>query len=200
VRVIHPLGTGQRVGEVASLHLACLDIDEHGKPVLVYDSHKVMRLGRRLPFADSDLVEAIRLQQSWIRTRFPDTAATDLWLLPRGTRNLTGTAHIPTNQIAMWMWIWVGCIPAIDSGGLDPSGEPVPFDRAQIHPQVFRHTYAKPSPIKAFHARRWHAIVHPEPGVGRAAVRERRPLERTVLTVSSHSTATLWTWRRGYST
>ena len=42
-------GTGRRVGEVASLRLECLDVDEHGKDVLVYDNHKAARMGRRLP-------------------------------------------------------------------------------------------------------------------------------------------------------
>jgi len=53
-------GTGRRVGEVASLHLDCLDVDEHGKDVLVYDNHKAGRMGRRLPLADSGLVTSIR--------------------------------------------------------------------------------------------------------------------------------------------
>ena len=39
-------GTGRRVGEIASLHLDCLQADEHGKAVLVYDNHKAARMGR----------------------------------------------------------------------------------------------------------------------------------------------------------
>ena len=109
-------GTGRRVGEVASLHLGCLDVDEDGKPVLIYDNHKALRMRRRLPLADSALVEAIRAQQAWVSDRFPDTAATKLWLLPRGTRNITGTAHIPANQLAMWIRVWVRRIPRIDAG------------------------------------------------------------------------------------
>ena len=136
-------GTGRRVGEVASLHLECLDIDEHAKPVLIYDNHKALRMGRRLPLADSALVEAIRAQQAWVKVRFPGTDPAGLWLLPRGTRNITGTAHLPAGQIAMWMRVWVGRITRIDAGGLDSSGEPVPFDRALIHPHAFRHTYAQ---------------------------------------------------------
>jgi integrase len=136
-------GTGRRVGEVASLHLACLDVDEHAKPVLIYDNHKALRMGRRLPLADSALVEAIRAQQAWVTGRFPDTASADLWLLPRGTRNITGTAHVPAHQIAMWMRAWIGRIPRIDAGGLDGGGEPVPFERTLIHPHAFRHTYAQ---------------------------------------------------------
>lgn len=57
-------GTGRRVGEVASLHLECLDVDEHGRDVLVYDNHKAARMGRRLPLADSELVAAIRAMSS----------------------------------------------------------------------------------------------------------------------------------------
>jgi hypothetical protein len=54
------------VGEVASLHLECLDVDEHGKDVLIYDNHKAARMGRRLPVADSELVRAVRAQQAWV--------------------------------------------------------------------------------------------------------------------------------------
>jgi integrase len=83
-------GTGRRVGEVAGLHLDCLDVDEYGKDVLVYDNHKAARMGRRLPLADSDLVTAIRAQQAWVAARFPDTAREALWLLPRPHKNFDG--------------------------------------------------------------------------------------------------------------
>ena len=86
-------GTGQRVGEVASLHLECLDVDEHGRDVLVYDNHKAARLGRRLPLAESALVKAIRAQQAWVRSRFPPTPLERLWLLPRPHKNADGTKH-----------------------------------------------------------------------------------------------------------
>lgn len=136
-------GTGRRVGETASLHLDCLDVDEHGKPVLVYDNHKAARMGRRLPLADSGLVDAIRGQQAWVIARFPDTPREQLWLLPRANKNTDGRAHIPAHQILMWMRAWVAGIPAIGSGLRDERGEPAPFDRAAIHPHAFRHTYAQ---------------------------------------------------------
>ncbi len=136
-------GTGRRVGEVASLHLECLDADEHGKPVLVYDNHKAMRMGRRLPLADSALTEAIRTQQRWVRERFAGTPPAELWLLPRVTRNATGTAHVPPFQIGTWIKVWARRIPRLDAGGLDSAGEPLSFDRALVHPHAFRHSYAQ---------------------------------------------------------
>jgi hypothetical protein len=64
--------TGRRVGEVACLRLDCVEVDRDGKAVLVYDNHKARRMGRRLPLADSDLVEAIAAQQRWVTERFAD--------------------------------------------------------------------------------------------------------------------------------
>ena len=136
-------GTGRRVGEVASLHLECLDVDEHGKDVLVYDNHKAGRMGRRLPLADSALVAAVRDQQAWVRERFPTTPAGQLWLLPRPHKNVDGTNHLDTGLINAWMRTWVERVPRIDAGPLDAHGEPVPFDRSGIHPHAFRHTYAQ---------------------------------------------------------
>jgi hypothetical protein len=131
------------VGEVASLHLECLDVDEHGKDVLVYDNHKTARMGRRLPVADSELVRAVRAQQAWVRARFPTTAPHRLWLLPRPHKNTDGTNHISTGLINSWMRTWMTSIPRIDSGTFDENGEAVPFERGLIQPHAFRHTYAQ---------------------------------------------------------
>ncbi|MDA8356571.1 MAG: site-specific integrase [Actinomycetota bacterium] len=136
-------GTGRRVGEVASLRLSCLEVDEHGKDVLVYDNHKAGRMGRRLPLADSALVAAIRAQQAWVRSRFPDTAPERLWLLPRPHKNGDGINHMKTNLINAWLRAWIEQIPAIDAGPLDEEGNPVPFDQSAIQPHAFRHTYAQ---------------------------------------------------------
>jgi integrase len=136
-------GTGRRAGEVASLHLNCLDADEEGKPVLIYDNHKAGRMGRRLPIADSDLVSSIRDQQAWVGEHFPHTPAESLWLLPRPTKNADGTAHISPELIAKWMRAWVAAIPRIDAGTTDEQGTPMAFNRKAIHPHAFRHTYAQ---------------------------------------------------------
>lgn len=136
-------GTGRRVGEVASLRLECLDVDEQGKEVLVYDNHKAARMGRRLPLADSELVLAIRAQQDWVRARFPRTPAEQLWLFPRPHKNSDGTNHFSASLVNAWMRGWIERIERIDAGPLNDRGGPVPFDRSAIHPHAFRHTYAQ---------------------------------------------------------
>ena len=136
-------GTGRRVGEVASLHLDCLDVDEYGKDVLVYDNHKAERRNRRLPLADTDLVAAIRAQQAWVAFRFPSTARERLWLLPRPHKNVDGRHHLSANLLLAWIRAWVDRLDRIDAGPVDERGEPVPFDRSRIHPHAFRHTYAQ---------------------------------------------------------
>ena len=128
---------------MASLHLDCLDVDENGKAVLVYDNHKAGRMGRRLPVTDTDLVQAIRDQQRWVAERFPDVPRNRLWLLPRPTRNAAGTTHIGAGQLYNWLRAWVAAIPRIDAGPADEHGEPIPFPRSAITPHAFRHTYAQ---------------------------------------------------------
>ncbi len=136
-------GTGRRLGEIASLHLDCLDVDEAGKAVLVYDNHKAGRMARRLPLADTTLVDAVRAQQCWVTDRFPGAARERLWLLPRPNKNADGSGHINANQLGIWIRAWVDAIPAIDAMPMDGQGEAVPFDRDGITPHAFRHTYAQ---------------------------------------------------------
>lgn len=136
-------GTGRRVGEIASLHLECLDVDEAAKAVLVYDNHKAGRMARRLPLADAALVDAVRDQQRWVADRFPDTPPQHLWLLPRPNKNADGSVHISTNQLYQWLRDWVAAIPEIGAGPIDGRGEAIPFERTGITPHAFRHTYAQ---------------------------------------------------------
>jgi len=136
-------GTGRRVGEVASLRLECLEVDEHGKDVLVYDNHKAARMGRRLPLADSALVGAVRAQQDWVRSRFPASPTGQLWLLPRPHKNSDGTSHIDTGLVNAWFRSWLTRMPEIEAGPLDEHGNPVPFDKNAIKPHAVRHTYAQ---------------------------------------------------------
>ena len=100
-------------------------------------------MGRRLPLADTALVETMGSQQAWVTERFPDTPREALWLLPRANKNADGRAHLPAHQILMWMRSWVAGIPRLDAGGTGQANEPIPFDRRAVHPHAFRHTYAQ---------------------------------------------------------
>ena len=136
-------GTGRRVGEVASLHLECLDIDEHGKDVLVYDNHKAGRMGRRLPLADSALVEAIRAQQAWVRGRFPDTPAEQLWLLPEAAQERR-RHHPPRRPPDQHLDASLGgAHPPHRRGRPRRPRRAGPLRPVAIHPHAFRHTYAQ---------------------------------------------------------
>jgi len=136
--------TGRRRGEIASLRLECLEVDGGGRPVLIYDNHKRQRMGRRLPIADSALVEAIRDQQAWVKNRFPETPPEELWLLPRASRNSDGRAHLSSHHVWSWITTWIERIPTIDVVPVGIGGsEPIPFDRSRVHPHAFRHTYAQ---------------------------------------------------------
>ncbi|MBO0831168.1 MAG: site-specific integrase [Actinobacteria bacterium] len=135
--------TGRRVGEIASLRLDCLDVDEYGKDVLIYDNHKAARMSRRLPLADSALVAAIRAQQAWVRERFGNAGRDPAWLLPRPHKNSDGSQHLSGHQILTWIRTWVERIPAIDAVPRGEHEEPVPFSRRAIHPHALRHTYAQ---------------------------------------------------------
>ena len=73
-------GTGRRVGEIASLHLDCLDIDEHGKPVLVYDNHKAGRMRRRLPITTGTAQIIMGWEER--RTGLATPPAQRSWLFP----------------------------------------------------------------------------------------------------------------------
>lgn len=136
-------GTGRRLGEIASLHLDCLSVDEHGKAVLIYDNHKAGRMRRRLPLADTALVEAIRDQQRWVVERFPGTPREDLWLLPKPRTNVDGSAHLAGSLLSGWIRAWVRAIPRIDTGPANSAGDAAPFDRSAINPRAFRPTYAQ---------------------------------------------------------
>ena len=45
------IDTGRRPEDICALPLDCLGQDADGAPVLIYDNHKVNRLGRRLPIS-----------------------------------------------------------------------------------------------------------------------------------------------------
>lgn len=62
------IDTGRRPQEICDLSYGCLDRDEDGLPVLVYDDHKNNRLGRRLPISENT-ARLIAAQQQRVRAR-----------------------------------------------------------------------------------------------------------------------------------
>ncbi|MDV8009634.1 hypothetical protein [Rhodococcus sp. IEGM 1318] len=65
------IDTGRRPDEICQLSLDCLDRDEQGKPVLVYDNIKENRLDRMLPITEPTAA-VIVAQQERIRARYPN--------------------------------------------------------------------------------------------------------------------------------
>ncbi|MFF0392837.1 tyrosine-type recombinase/integrase [Kitasatospora sp. NPDC004615] len=130
------IDTGRRPDEICELSFDCLKLDGDGKPVLIYDNRKEDRPRRELPLHESTAA-VIRAQQKTVRTRFPDTPARDLKLLPSPIRNPRGEKAISESTLSTNTRIWVDALPEItlDNGTV--------FDKAKIFPYAFRHTYAQ---------------------------------------------------------
>ncbi|MCZ9347226.1 hypothetical protein NGM37_56950, partial [Streptomyces sp. TRM76130] len=62
------IDTGRRPSEICNLDYECLDRDNDGKPVLIYDNHKALRNGRRLPIPEATAT-LILTQQERARER-----------------------------------------------------------------------------------------------------------------------------------
>jgi integrase len=127
--------TGRRTLEVASLLTDCISRDGTG-PVLIYDNHKARRPGRRLPILEST-ANAI---SAWEEVRKTIPTASQKYLFPGSTIN---EKHLSSNGLSHAIRAWVRGLQSLHSGEIDPNGEPVPFDRARIHPYAFRHSYAQ---------------------------------------------------------
>lgn len=91
-------GTGRRVGEVVSLRLHCLDVDEHGKDFFVYDNHKAGLMGWRLPPPTRGSSPPSAPSKPWVTGRFPGTPAERRWLL-RPHKNVDGRHDLSANQL-----------------------------------------------------------------------------------------------------
>lgn len=149
IRVVIELmiDTGRRLEEICQLPLDCLDYDEQGQPVLVYDNFKANRNGRRLPI-NLATASVIQHQQAHIRARFPHEPAGQLKLLPRLTKNPHGTVAFHTNTCQGIHRDWVASLPdilvptTVHEGGMSVITM-LPFDKKRIFPHAYRHTYAQ---------------------------------------------------------
>lgn len=141
------IDTGRRPQEISFLPWNCLDADEDGQPVLVYDNHKSHRHHRRLPVAAATAALITR-QQEVVRRRFSNTPTKDLALLPTQMRNPHGTKSISEDLIGQWHRTWVNGLPdlyinvIVETEGRRASQQ-IAFDKARVFLYAYRHSYAQ---------------------------------------------------------
>lgn len=141
------IDTGRRPDEICGLPWDCLQLDQDGKPVLVYDNSKAHRKGRRLPITTAT-AGLITGQQQWVRERFPDTPASQLTLLPTPVANPDGRKPISRSALNTKHRRWVKALPPtvvpvkVEIGGREVV-QMRPFDKERIFPYAYRHSYAQ---------------------------------------------------------
>ena len=133
------MDTGRRPEETCELPWDCLQRDKDGNYVLVYDNLKCQRRRRELPITDTTAALIID-QQRRVRDRFPDEPLTGLKLLPAAKMNPLGTKGFRPALVNERHREWVGALPPllIRHGGTE-----VEFDKANVFPYAYRHTYAQ---------------------------------------------------------
>ena len=130
------IDTGRRPEEICNLAFDCLERDDDGLAVLVFDNHKANRLGRRLPIAEST-AQLILAQQARVRALFPATPAGELKLLPTDRRNPDGRSAITSFSLAFAHRRWVTALASLRTAD---GGE---FDKARVVLYAYRHSYAQ---------------------------------------------------------
>ena len=141
------IDTGRRPHEVCQLKLDCLERDEQGKPVLIYDNFKSNRPGRRLPILEPTAALIIDQQQR-VQARFPNEPVAQLVLLPATTRNPHGRRSITDGWVSGRHRLWIDSLPGstfpvvVEVDGVRANVE-MPFDKERIFPYAYRHTYAQ---------------------------------------------------------
>ena len=141
------IDTGRRPNEICQLRWDCLEQDGDGKPVLIYDNLKAIRLARRLPIPEATAT-LITTQQQRVIARFPDTPPDQLKLLPAPTRNPLGSKGIGKIWVSGRHRRWVDSLPPllvpvpVIEDGLQITKQ-LPFDPARIYLYAYRHTYAQ---------------------------------------------------------
>jgi integrase len=130
------IDTGRRPDDICDLPWDCLARDDNGDPVLVYDNHKRNRPGRRLPLPEAT-ARLITEQKQRVRQRFPGTPIAELKLLPSHRKNPDGARPIGDASMSERHRIWVNSLPPL------VLADGTEFDKAQVVPYAYRHTYAQ---------------------------------------------------------
>ncbi|MGV9680274.1 site-specific integrase [Nocardia sp. NPDC003482] len=141
------IDTGRRPDEICQLMLDCLERDEQGRPVLVYDNLKANRMGRRLPITEPTAA-VIENQQRHTRNRYPDEPLGKLKLLAAIHRNPHGRRGITCSWLSTRHREWVDRLPDIEIPlTVEVDGTLVrrmlPFDKSRIVLYAYRHTWAQ---------------------------------------------------------
>jgi integrase len=133
------MDTGRRPEETCELPWDCLERDKNGKYVLVYDDLKCQRQRREPPISDTTATLIIGQQQR-ARARYPDTPLAGLKLLPAVKMNPLGTKPFRTAVVNEHHRAWVDALPPLL---IRHGGTQVEFNKANVFPYAYRHTYAQ---------------------------------------------------------
>lgn len=128
--------TGRRPLEIASLRRDCLIEGEDGQPVLVYDNHKSGRMGRKLPITSS----TASALEAWnqVRALNIDAMPSD-YLFPDSR---PGGTYLRSWSISTTIRKWVADMD-LRAGEIRRDGSQTCFDRKNVFPYAFRHSYAQ---------------------------------------------------------
>jgi integrase len=128
--------TGRRPEDILGLPLDCLDRDQDGAPVLVYDNAKADRLGRRLPVGEATAA-VITAQRARVRARYPSAPAGTLRLLPAPRANPHGRKAISIAMLEDRHRDWVTSLGPLRTG------DGTEISPGRLVPYAYRHTYAQ---------------------------------------------------------
>lgn len=186
--------SGRRPLEVVSLPRNCLERDRD-EVSLIWNNHKGRRMRRRLPITSST-VTAIEKWQVIRDTMTTAPAVSDPYLFPAITAN-GGFDHLASNNLSAGLRDWIDGLGELDSDALDTRGEVVPFDRSQIYPYAFRHSFAQRhadagTPVDVLRELMDHDDPKTTMGYYRVSLERKRRAVRTLslMVIDRHGTAT----------
>lgn len=133
--------TGRRPTEITSLRRNCLEVDQSGSPVLIYNNFKANRLNRRLHITAATAA----LITTW--TRRVDVlrpAATTAYLFPRlDIKEPQSEDHFKASAFTVIFHDWINSITELRSLTRTPGHPDGIVDRRDLVPYSLRHTYAQ---------------------------------------------------------
>ncbi|MFI7642316.1 tyrosine-type recombinase/integrase [Nonomuraea sp. NPDC049400] len=131
--------TGRRPYEIAQLDVDCLEKDGEGW-LLRWDNGKGLRNGRRLPIP----AETVATVHTWLAVRATielPTGSEGFLFPPAG--EFGQVRHLESDQISPIIRAFADAVPTLLAEEFGPDGRRLPFDRSQIIPYAFRHSYCQ---------------------------------------------------------